>query len=119
MSKYSDIRLNKHAPPSKIEGLQDGYLNISSLIKHIDELRIFMQDENFDILSINETKLDNNIRNEEVEIKGYDRIRKDRNRNGGVVAIYVRNVIPYTMRNNLFVNDVEAICLEVKKPKRN
>ena len=38
-----------------------------------------MQNQTFDILSINETRLDNTISNDEVKITGYDLIRKDRN----------------------------------------
>ena len=48
----------------------------------------------------NETRLDGTIDNNEVNITGYDLIRKDRNRNGGGVAIYIRNVIPYTICNH-------------------
>jgi hypothetical protein len=50
---------------------------------------------------INETRLDSYIYNSEVEIAGYDLIRKNRNRNGGGVAIYVRSVIPYINRTEL------------------
>jgi hypothetical protein len=42
-----------------------------------------MQIQPFDILSINETRLDNTIHYDEVKMTGYDLIRKDRNRNGG------------------------------------
>ena len=87
-------------------------------MKHIDELRVFMQEQKFDILSINQTRLGNTIHNNEIEIKGYDLIRKDRNPNGGGVAIYVSSITPYTTCNDLLTNDVEAICLEIKKPKR-
>jgi hypothetical protein len=47
-------------------------------------------------------------------------IRKDRNRNGGGVAIYVRSVIPYINRTELSPDTctAEAICLEIRKPKR-
>ena len=89
----------------KLNGFKIGHLNIASLFKHIEELRIFMQNQTFDILSINETRLDNTISNDEVKITGYDLIRKDRNRNGGGVAIYVRRTIPYTDRNDLLTNN--------------
>ena len=46
-----------------------------------------MRDEPFDILTLNETRLDNSILDCEVQIPGYDIIRSDRNRNGGGVAI--------------------------------
>ena len=54
-----------------------------------------MRDEPFDILTLNETRLDSSILDCEVQIPGYDIIRSDRNRYGGGVAIYIRTIIPY------------------------
>ena len=64
-----------------------GHLNIVSLIKHIEELRILLHKQPFDIITLNETRLDDTINSEEVEVAGYELIRSDRNRNGGGVAI--------------------------------
>ena len=41
--------------------------------------------------------LDSSIPNDEININGYDIVRKDRNRNGGGVALYIRNVIDHKM----------------------
>ena len=41
-------------------------------MKHFDELLIYMQDKPFDILTLNETRLDNSISDSEVKIPGYD-----------------------------------------------
>ena len=105
-------------PYPKMKGSTIGHLNITSLYKHIDELKIFVKYQNFDLLTINETRLDYTIDNNEVDIPGYNLIRKDRNRNGGGVnAIYVRDTIPYTDCNFLLSDNVEAICIEIHKPK--
>ena len=82
----------------------------------MEELRIFIHENSFEILCINETRLDNSICDTEIEIAGYEIVRKDRNRNGGV-AIYLRNNIPYVERGDLTPVNVEAICVEIKKPK--
>ena len=37
-----------------------------------------MQDKPFDILTLNETRLDNSISDSEVKIPGYDKVRRDR-----------------------------------------
>ena len=66
-------------------------LNINSLLAHIDELRISSEDQTFDLLAINESKLDDKINNTAVSLDGYEILRKDRNRSGGDVAIFVRN----------------------------
>ena len=86
------------------------------LRNNIEELRIFTNKTFFDVLCINETRLDQTIKNSEVEIHGYDLVRHDRNRHGGGVAIYIRDIIPYSERNSLIPDNIEAICLEIKKP---
>ena len=70
----------------KLKGFKIGHLNIASLTKHIEELRIFIHENSFEILCINESRLDNSIYDTEVEIDGYEIVRKDRNRNGGGVG---------------------------------
>ena len=50
-------------------------LNIISLPKHINELRIFMSNQVQDVLAINETSLDSTISDGELKISGYELIR--------------------------------------------
>ena len=45
-------------------------LNITSLPKHIDELRVFLADKPVDALSINETRLHNSVEDSDVYIPG-------------------------------------------------
>ncbi len=52
-----------------------------------------------------------------MNIRGYDIVRKDRNRNGGGVAIYIRSVINYQERHDLEDEHLEAITVEISKPK--
>ena len=76
-----------------------------------------MQSKCFDILTVNETRLDKSVRDYEVEIPGYDIIRLDRNRNGGGVAMFIRKNIPYIIRQDLVPDAIELLCIEVRKPK--
>ena len=85
-------------------------------MKHFDELLIYMQDNPFDILTLNETRLDNSISDSEVKIPGSDIVRRDRNRNGGGVAMFIRSNISFTNRNNLVPELLEQICVEISKP---
>ncbi len=73
----------------KMRGFKIGYLNIRSLVKNIDQLRIYLSNQKYNILSINETMLDSSISNDEINMSGYDIVRKDKNRNGGGVALYI------------------------------
>ena len=46
---------------SNLKGLKIANLNVNSLLKHIDEIRLMLSDNPFDILAINESKLDSSI----------------------------------------------------------
>ena len=75
-----------HEPTSVLpsqRGFKLASLNINKLITHIDQLRILLAHNEIDILSINETKLNETISDNEVNISGYDIIRRDRISNGG------------------------------------
>ena len=98
-------------------GFKLASLNITSLPKHIDEVRILLADRSIDILAINETRLDDSILDREVHILGYDIIRRDRNRNGSGVCLYVRSTVNYSLRLDLSVNQLENLCIEVRKPR--
>ena len=75
--KYSDINYKLFG-----KGLVMAPSNINSLLVHIYEFRVFMNESDIDIISINETKLDSTINDNEVYIPDYEIIRKDRKSNG-------------------------------------
>ena len=58
-----------------------------------------------------------NVSNQEIKINGYDIVRKDRNRHGGGVAIYIRTSINFIIRDDLTDDNLETITLEISKPK--
>ena len=92
------------------------HLNINSLTKHIDELRILLFDYSIDITSINETKFDDTIKSCEVHIPGYEFIRRDKNRQGGGVGFYIKTSPNFVVCSNLNVPNLENLCIEIRKP---
>ena len=83
-------------------------LNIVSLPKHVDKLRISKLFMYFDLFALNETRLDSSISDGLVNISGYDIIRKDRSRRGGVQFSVVQltikpEMILFLMVSKLFV----------------
>ena len=92
-------------------------LNIVSIPKHFDKLAVFMEDKQLDIISLNETRLDETITDNQYKIDNYTIVRKDRSRTGGGVCTYFRNTIAFKNRFELIPSDLEAVCLEVMKPK--
>ena len=108
---------NGNVIPKGNKGLVIATLNINSLIKHIiDEVRIFLAQHALDILAIDESKLDNLISDNEICVTGYTVYRKDRNRFGGWVVIYIRDNLLHSQRNDLTTDDFEMACIEVKLP---
>ena len=88
-----------------MRGFKLASLNNASLPKH--QLRVLLSDNPLDILlSINETRLDDSVSDDEVYIPaaGYDIIRSDREHNGrfgGGVCIYFRSNINFSLRPDL------------------
>ena len=97
---------------SKLKGFKIASLNIVSLPLHIDELLVSLQSEPVDIIALSETRLDKNF---SPEIKGYELVKRDRNRAGGGVAMYIRSVIDFKERPDLSDED---LSVEIRKPKQ-
>ena len=89
-------------------------LSIFSLIPHLDELRIFLNEQRPHIIGITETKIDSNIDNSHIEIDDYVVERNDRNRHGGGVAMYIHKSVSYRLREDLSNSDTESISIQVK-----
>ena len=115
ISKSIHVQPNLGIPLTR--GFKIASINLASLFKHIDQLRIYMLPKTVDILAINETRLDSSIQNGEISIPGYTLERKDRNRSGGGVALYVRDSINYKPLNDLPEANMELISIQVSKPR--
>ena len=76
------------------QGLKIISFNISSLYKHLDELRISSFKHSPHIICLNETKITEEFSNELLKIDGFQNIiRKDRTRHGGGVAVYIKMIL--------------------------
>ena len=98
-----------------MKGLKIDNLNVNSLTKHIDEICVLLADYAFDILSINESKIDWSISDFEVFIHNYTLLRRDRTRQGSGVALYIKNNIPFLVRQDLVSPNLEMLCVEINK----
>ena len=49
----------------------------------------------------------NSVSNHEIDLDGYNLIRKDRNRHSGGVAMFVRNTINYKIRADIMPENLE------------
>ena len=75
---------------SSLPGLKCLHLNVSTLLPNIDEVKHLVFSSDIDVLSLNETRLDNSINDQTLNIPNYCLFRNDRNRSGGGVALYIK-----------------------------
>ena len=88
-------------------------INVNGLLKNIDELKLLVDEEDLNILAINETELDNEASNEITSLDNFDLRRKNRNRHGGGVAIYIRDDLKYLQRYDLPKHTLELTCIDI------
>ena len=100
-----------------LKGLLFLHSNVRSLLPKIPELHHFLARSRAAVFVASETWLDSSVNDGEAAVPGFQIIRRDRNRNGGGVAVYIRNDIAFNVRPDLEVDDLEATWVEILLPK--
>ena len=107
-----DISLKEYRTKNS-ENLIIGSLNINSIRNKFDQLKLLVKDI-IDILIIEETKLDETFPDGQFILEGFmPPIRKDRNRFGGGIMIFIRENIPAKVLENDLVTDIECVSVEL------
>ena len=90
-----DVEPNPGPRPSDSLTLQ--HVNIRSIKsgQKLIDLHADTLNNNSAIVAVTETWLDNTIDSSEIELPGFQVIRKDRNRNGGGIALYIRKDLAF------------------------
>ena len=96
------------------KGMVIASLNVDSYQLHLDEIKCLLNEKGIHILAVNKTKLDNEITDNLLSIEGYSLHRKDRNRSGGGVAVYVRNSFKHNRRTDIPDKSLELVCIEIE-----
>ena len=112
-SSYIKDSVNLKFDELNQKGLKLLHLNVRSLLRNISEIRLLLTQNDVHILSVNETWLDNSVLNNEIDIDDVQVIRKDRNRNGGGTAIYIKKGLHFEMLNHDSSNHLEALPILV------
>ena len=71
--------------------------NCRSLLPKIDHLRLLISSHSPNVVAITETWLDSTISNSELFIPGYQLVRRDRDRHGGGVGLYIRDNLSFSL----------------------
>ena len=98
---------------NKADGFKIMSLNVFSLSGRLDQLNILMEEEKPHVIGINETKIDLDIT--DIQIEGYEVVRRDRNKWGGGVALYIHKSISanYPVRLNLMHYRLQSLSIQI------
>ena len=99
------------------------HLNISSLQKHIDELRTLLActNCNFDVICISETRLLDEVPLSNIQIDGYEFVHTPTLTQCGGSGMYIKSNIEFKILDKLTIsqkNICETIFVELKHPKK-
>ena len=121
--KYNIIKIKKTKKnnPNSITILHWNCFTLSE--SRFIELSLFISDlqedgTQPDIISLNETKINNELANHRLNLKGYCTIHKGRSKNplqGGGIALLIKDSIPFTQNSKLarLFPDLEFLCITI------
>ena len=90
-----------------------GHLNINSIKNKFESVWELIKDT-FDILLVSESKLDSSFPDDQFSIPGYRIVRKDHDRNGGGLLLYINEDIPLKVIQNLSLpTTLEVLPIEI------
>ena len=99
------------------KGLKIAHLNIQSLRNKVDHLNMLLHNSNIDCLCLTETWLTEDIDDTTLKIDDYIFCRIDRKDKGhGGIACYIKESINFKENTDLYINDVEALWIEINLP---
>jgi hypothetical protein len=109
------INNNKKLP----RGIKFAHVNVRDILTKTkkDDVRIIIQQYNFDVFVVSESWLKPTIEDDEIFIPNYNIIRRDRpgDKKGGGLLIYVKEDFEITTINSPFEPPVESLIIELKR----
>ena len=107
---------NKSSPAEKKlydcfrkKGLHIIHFNARSLLPKLAEVRTLVVEFNAAIVCVTETWHDDTVMDSEIELSGYVVQRKDRERSGGGVCMYIRSDLAFIPRPELSTDQLETL----------
>ena len=96
-----------------------GHLNINSIRNKFEAVECILNDGLIDIFALSESKIDESFPNAQFIINDFSLHRKDRNRFGGGLLLYIRSDIPHRRRcdlepRNQISHGVEIMVIEAR-----
>ena len=96
-----------------------GHLNINSIRNKFEAVKCVLNDGLMDIFALSESKIDESFPNAQFIVNDFSLHKKDRNRFGGGLLLYMRSDIPHRRRYDLELNSqvshgVEIMIIETR-----
>ena len=88
-------------------------MNVNSLLPHLDEIELLLKDNGIYFLSLNETKIDDNLSDNLFKIEGYKFRRLDRNRHGRGIAFFCRDTFKCDVRKDIPKSNMEILSAQI------
>lgn len=104
-------------PSSAYKQLSVAHLNINSLKAKLHNVYYILRCRLIHVLALSETHLDASVDNTEMNIRGYSLYRRDRDKCGGGVALYVHAHVPAQLRPDLMLPEIEILWVEAHLPQ--
>jgi exonuclease III len=98
------------------KGLKMAHLNVNGIRSKLDQVRLLVSESGLDLLCLNETKIDESVSDADISIPNFDIYRRDRNKHGGGVLIYVSSRINSTYVKTINLIEHEIIWLKLTIP---
>ena len=84
----------------------------------MDELKLLLSNDPFDIVAFSETHCDSTVTDADVLLDNFCLLRKDRSRHGGGVALYVKNSVSFESVSHPGI-ELEVILIKIKLKRTN
>lgn len=110
-----DESIEQFGLPPVAFGLRVAHLNCRSFLAHKDDIFDLLCSFHIDVLTLSETWLDDTVPDAEILPAGCDfsLLRRDRNRNGGGVAIVLSSRVRYCQKCDLSSGHIESLWVEL------
>lgn len=83
----------------------------------MSELKLLASRSRAAVIAVSETWLDESVTEAEIGVPGYQTTRKDRDRHGGGVCLYIRSDLAFNTRPDLLRDELECVWIELLLPK--
>jgi exonuclease III len=119
VNAHSHVSPNAVSNPTKASCLLIMSANVNSLRSKINELRVISTANRPNIIALQETKLSDKITSTTLMLPGYTLFRKDRNENGGGVALFVDDKLKPKEITVGIESGLEMVAVRCKSEKSN